>query len=264
MHFPKKSLTLALPIIFMLGLLISACNDNEPTIVRDFDDIRQTFSELDIQSGVNDFTIEAYSDIFWTFRIIAPQNLSGTGKSCVIALHDEPVEAMTAHQNTDCYVEPGFEDLEGYIISPNGGNQTWDDFSNQELVIGLIRLAREFLPVDTNKFMIAGFGDGGNGAWYYAENFSDFTKAAMPIASFYPTESENGNFRIIEAPVYCIHGTMDDLYTISQIRTWVNGTIAAGSNARLQEADGLGHDDPCNYLPFIKDGAQFIRDSIWN
>ena len=263
MHFSKNKISL--PFFALLTLLfVAACNDPEPSIVRDFDDIRQTFSELDIQPGVNDFTIEAYTDIFWSFRVIAPQNTSGTGKSCVIALHDETSEVMTAHLDTDCYVEPGFAALDGYIISPNGGTQKWDDFSNQELVIGLIRLAREFLPVDTNKFLVMGFGDGGNGAWYFGENYPESAKTAMPIASFYPTDSENGNYRIIESPIYCIHGTMDDYYSIGQIRTWVNGTATAGTNARLIEATGLGHDDPCDYVPFIQTGAQFVRDSIWN
>ncbi|MCB0662311.1 MAG: dienelactone hydrolase family protein [Saprospiraceae bacterium] len=263
MHITKERFTLPL-FALIFTLLIGACTDPDPTVVRDFNDIRQTFSELDIQPGINDFTIEAYTDIFWSFRIIAPQNTTGTGKSCVIALHDEPTEVMGAHQNTDCYAEPGLSDLDGYIISPNGGSQKWDDFSNQELVVGLIRLAREYLPVDTNKFMVMGFGDGGNGAWYFAENYPDFAKTAMPIASFYPTDSESGGYRVFEVPVYCIHGTMDDLYTISQIRTWVNGTAIAGSNVRLEEATDLGHDDPCNYVPFIQNGAQFIRDSIWN
>ncbi|MEZ5056024.1 MAG: hypothetical protein R2879_03215 [Saprospiraceae bacterium] len=254
----------AVGAVFSMLILFSSCEKTEPTVVRDFDDIRQSFSEIEIQPGINDLEMEAYTGVAWRFRIIAPDNPNSDPKPCVLALHDDLGGSMSAHQETSCYVEEGLSELDAYIISPNGGFVGWDAPPNQEIVVGLIRLAREYLPVDTNKVLVMGFGEGGNGAWFYAENQPRWTKSAMPIASQYNTLDEDGNAFRFDVPIYCIHGEDDSVYPYPQTEAFIDTSKLVGSVIVFDLVSGLNHNNPCDYDNAIKTGAAYVRDNFWN
>jgi dienelactone hydrolase len=262
-NLPKTNLKSIISLFFLV-ILLSSCEKTEPTIVRDFDDIRQTFSEIDIQPGINDLEMEAYTGVIWRFRIIAPDNPNGDLKPCVIALHEDLGGSMSAHQQTSCYVEEGLIELDPYIISPNGGFVGWESPPNQEIVVGLIRLAREYLPVDTSKVMVMGFGEGGNAAWYYAETQARWTKSAMPIASRYNTLDEDGNAIKFDVPIYCIHGAGDNVYPYQQTQAFIDTSKLVGSVIVFDLVSGLNHNNACDYDNAIKTGAAYVKDNFWN
>lgn len=262
-NLPKTILKSVFPLFFLL-ILFNSCEKTEPTVVRDFDDIRQTFSEIEIEPGINDLEMEAYTGVTWRFRIIAPDNPNGDLKPCVLALHDDLGGSMSAHQETSCYVEEGLSDLDAYIISPNAGFVGWDAPPNQEIVVGLIRLAREYLPVDTNKVMVMGFGQGGNGAWFYAENQPRWTKSAMPIASQYNTLDEDGNALRFDIPIYCIHGEGDSFYPYQTTEAFIDTSKLVGSVIVFDLVSGLNHNNSCDYDDAIQTGAAYVRDNFWD
>ena len=101
-------------------------------------------------------------NLFWKFRVIPPATLTDGQHPLIIALHGAAGGSDVAHMNTECYIEPGFSDLNAFIISPNAGTAEWYELVNQEKLFNLIQLAFEYWPVDRSKLVVVGYSNGGN------------------------------------------------------------------------------------------------------
>lgn len=250
----------------VLLIIITACSskDDSSAQQRTFEDIATDFQNLDLQPGVNDVTLKNTAGNTWYFRVIIPESAVTSLRPLIITLHGASGGSPDAHKTTACYAEPGFEDLDPIIISPNGGTTQWYEPYNQDMVLSLTYLAREYLQVDEDKIVINGYSNGGNASWYFAETQPDFFSAAVPMASSYNTFNTSGNPRYIATPIYAIHGEDDELFPLEQTQEWVNATKSAGSNVTLEIASGLTHNEPCEYVPYLKHAVQWLQNEVWN
>lgn len=257
--------------IFIIVLNVSCGGGNGNFIVpsnRTAEDVKNDFSNLDIQPGINDFTLEStVAGFYWNFRIIAPENASESNKRpLIIDLHGGASNVYAdAHKVTNsCLAQPAFADLNAYIISPNSNGYFWFDQENQVQVLALLDLAETYLPIDENKVVITGYSDGGNGSWFYADYYSDLFSAAIPMASSYNPAKSNGDVLKINIPLYVIHGGDDELFPVAQTEEWVNQSIEAGSDITFVIADGLTHFEPCEYIDYLKDASVWLQTDVWN
>ena len=197
----KKSAFFYLSIFTLIVLSISNCkkDDDTPDLppVRTIEDVQTDFSALDISAGVHDETFEFLNGRTWNFRTVAPQ-VSGTQTyPLIIHLHGSAQSgAADAHKSTDCYVEPGFDNQDVFIISPNSAGELWNSFRSQEMVVNLVLLARDLWPIDADKIVVTGYSDGGNGSWFFGETQPSLFSAAIPMATSYSTISTDGSVRI--------------------------------------------------------------------
>ena len=255
----------------LLGLVIlTSCGggDSSPTIEpRTGDDVREDFLKLDIQPGINDLTLESTTENFyWNFRLIVPEEASATNKRpLVLSLHGGASNVSAdAHKTTSCLVEPGFEDLNAYIISPNSKGYFWYDQQNQIQVLALLDLLKSYLFVDENKVLVTGYSDGGNGSWFYADYYPQLFSAAIPMASSYNTVRSDDTVSQISIPMYVIHGENDYLFPVAQTEEWVNLSIDAGSSIEFVVAPELTHYQYCDYLSYLKEAATWVDTEVWN
>jgi len=259
-------------ILFLLFLFSISCgggNEGEPILKnRTAEDVKNDFRNLDIQTGINDFSLEStVAGIYWSFRIIKPENATELNKRpLIIDLHGGASNIYSdAHEITNsCLAEPGFSDLNAFIISPNSLGYFWFEQENQVQVLALLDLAKLYLPVDENKIVITGYSDGGNGSWFYADFYSDLFSAAIPMASSYNPAKSNGDILKINIPLYVIHGQNDELFPISQTEEWVNQSIEAGSDITFVIAEGLTHFEPCDYVNYVKNASVWLQTEVWN
>lgn len=246
------------------ALFLAACSkDPAPPAVRTIENVREDFAHLDISPGIHDVQLEFLDSKVWNFRIIAPAVAPGTAKPLIFHLHGASGGDPNAHKQTDCYVEPGLQDLDAFIISPNGGTLLWPDLPNQEQVIQLALLAKAYWPVSPGKIAVMGYSNGGNGAWFFGETQPKIFSAAIPIASSYSTLLPNGSVRIMPVPMYVIHGENDELFPVAETQNWVQLTKDAGSDVTLVVAPGLTHNKPCDYVPYIRDAVTWLEDVAW-
>ena len=256
-----------LPVAILAALLLftSTCTkEEEPPKVRTLADVQEDFSNFDISAGIHDDSIEYVNYKVWEFRIIAPETVEGETYPLVIHLHGASGGADDPHKSTACYVEPGFEDIDAFILSPNGGDELWNHYGNQEMVVNLILLAKAYWPIDPDKIVVTGYSNGGNGAWFFGETQGpDLISAAIPMASSYTTISTDGSVRVMPIPMYCIHGENDELFPLEETEDWVNQTVDAGSDVTFVVATGLGHYEPCNYVDYLKDAVTWLTDEVW-
>ena len=256
---------LLLYFLFATFLILNACksdDDAEPNEPRTFDDVEMDFQALDLSPGIQDVSLEMPNGVIYNFRVIAPDRAPGEDRPFIIALHGAST-SPDAHKFTACYVEPGLEDLDAFILSPNGGEGLWYTDANQEMMSALIFLVRKYWPIDESKMAVTGYSNGGNGSWFYGQFQSSLLSAAIPMASSYDLYNLDSSVIVFDLPVYAIHGENDELFPVDATRGWIEASNNAGSDIKFVVAPDLGHYVPCDYVPYLKDAAIWLRDSVW-
>ena len=263
MKYFIKTISIALLIIGLMSCGGDGDDSNFPE--RPMIDVVADFRNLGISAGTNDLVMESvFKNIFWKFRIIVPADASENNRRpLIVRLHGAAnVIDSDYHKYTECLTEPGFETLNPIILSINSDGFIWNDIPNQNKVLTLTELVKTNLPVDVDRIAITGYSDGGNGSWYYAQYYPETYSASIPVASSYNTERPAISSKI-EIPVYVIHGSEDQLFLLDNTVNYVNATIDAGSDVEFVIAEGLEHFNPCNYVPYVKEAANWLEITVW-
>ena len=233
-----------------------------PPPERTFADVEADFQALDLSPGVHDVTLEILNGVFYNFRIIAPERTAGENRPLVLTFHGATT-STDAHKNTACYAEPGLDTLNAFILSPFATGGLWFEDRHQEMVATLIFLVKKFWPIEEDKIAVTGYSNGGNASWLFGKFQSSTLSAAIPMASSYDVHELDGSVAVWQIPLYVIHGENDELFPVDTTRAWVEATINAGSDATLVVAPDLGHFTPCEYVPYLKDAAIWLKETVW-
>ncbi len=256
-------------VLTALALLIVGCSSDskddpiEMPKELTFDDVEVAFSELTVNVGINDYSLKVPGNLTWDFRAIVPEDGDGEKKPLFVHLHGAAAGNPNAHKSTSCFMEPGLENIEAYVISPNGGLNFWEEPINQSQVIGLVTFALKFWNIDPKKVVVTGYSNGGNGSWFFAETQPQIFSAGIPMASSYTTLGPDGTPRKIDTPLYVIHGENDALFPLAETQSWVEQSIEAGSQIEFVIAPGLEHNEPCEYVSFLQDAIEWLKTSVW-
>jgi len=256
-------------ILPLLLLCMGCSNDSTDTdppapVTITLDDVEKAFSDLPLSEGTNDLSLEVPNNQTWQFRAIAPDISDGEKKPLFVHLHGASAGDPNAHKTTSCYMVPGLENIEAYVLSPNGGIQQWLDPINQVQVLALTNFAIKYWNVDPNKVVVVGYSNGGNGSWFFAETQPDLFSAGIPIASSYSTTNANGEVRKIDTPLFVIHGENDELFPLSETQDWVDQSVQAGSTIEFVVATGLVHNEPCSYVEYLQGAIEWLETTVWN
>ncbi len=248
--------------LIILILSIGCNKDDDPKMITT-QTIEDAFKAIDLSPGTKDVELEVGENIFYNFRVVVPDVDLSQRWPLMIAFHGASGGDPNAHKTTECYIEPGFESLNAFIIHPNADNFEWYESDNQIKVQNLLSLATSFWPIDLDKIVAAGFSNGGNASWLYAEIAPNVFSASIPMASSYDLSTSDTTSRKIDIPMYVIHGENDELFPIDKTRKWVEESIKAGSDITFIEATNLTHFKPCEYVPYVKDAATWLKETVW-
>lgn len=260
---------LRISVCFVFALLLSGCSSNDSTDETEtpqeltFEDVEKAFSELDISPGTNDFSLDVPGNLTWDFRAIAPKDSDDAKKPLFVNLHGAAGGDPNAHKATSCYVEPGLENIEAFVISPNGGTNLWQEPINQSKVVGLVTLALKYWNIDPDRVVVMGYSNDGNGSWFFAETQPELFSAGIPMASSYSTIGPDGQPRKIDTPLYVIHGENDELFPLEETKAWVDQSVEAGSSIEFVVATGLTHTEACEFVPYVQDAVDWLQNTVW-
>ncbi len=250
-------------VIAVLYFSFLACKEEAKPPAENYD-VEADFRNIPIdQSGIQDVVLKVGPGVNWQLRVIIPEHDSNEKHPLLLALHGGSGYNPEAHTNTDCYVEPGLSSLGAFILHPNSGLDEWPDIENQQKLAGLTLLALKYWPVDSAKVAVTGYSNGGNASWLYGESQPQIFSAAIPMASSYNTLKEDSSARLMPIPMYVIHGENDELFPLAQTQAWVEASQQAGSDIKFVVAPGLGHYEPCEYMPYLQNAARWLKDSVW-
>lgn len=226
--------------------------------------IETAFSELSVQTGINDFSIRIANNQTWDFRLISPEITDNELVPLFVNLHGGALTPRDdAHKGTACLIEPALENTKAYILSPNSNGLLWYDSANKSQVFNLVRFAIKYLNVDSERVVVTGYSDGGNGSWFLSDAHPELFSAGIPMASAYGLSYENGILQKTKIPLYAIQGEFDELFPFTNTESYVELSVAAGSDITLVKAIGLSHGVPCDYLPYLKDAIEWLKTSVW-
>ena len=152
------------------------------------------------------------------------------------------------------------------------GFPVWQGPNGDAAMVELDRATREFSG-DPRRIYLTGLSAGGNGAWYLAwRNPARFAAAVMVcswVRAFHgptngrdypaiapPAESDPYGAvarRLAPLPVWLVHGDADPIIEVDESRRLFAAFRASGSDVRLTELPGVGHQawDPAYRNPDI-------------
>jgi predicted peptidase len=259
----KTNFTLFYVLLFTLSIQISCSSDDpEPEQVRTFEDVENDFAAIDLAPGIHDIQLQILNGIEYHFRVIAPERADGENRPMVLALHGATTQPG-AEKNTACYVEPGLDTLRAFILSPYGEGGLWFTDFNQEMIGTLMYLTQKYWPVEHDKIAVTGYSNGGNASWLFSKFQSQTLSAAIPMASSYDVYELDGSVAVWDVPLYVIHGENDELFPLAQTQEWVQATADAGTDVTFVIAEDLGHYTPCEYVPYLKQAAIWLKETVW-
>ena len=246
-------------------IFIVACESSTDSIdppPRTFADVEADFQALDLSPGVHDVSLEILNGINYHFRYIAPERVIPERKPLVLTFHGAS-SSPDAHKNTACYAEPGLDTLNAFIVSPYAEGGLWYQERNQIMMADLVFLITEYWPIQQDKIAVTGYSNGGNASWLFSKFQSNTISAAIPMASSYDVHELDGTVNVWDIPLYVIHGENDELFPVDTTKAWVEATVNAGSDITFVVAPGLGHYTPCDYVPYLKEAAVWLKETVW-
>ncbi len=161
-----------------------------------------------------------------------------------------------ARQLTRCLAMPALQDLDPIIIAPASPTGEWWLRSETELVLGLVLAARERWPQAGSHSVIAGYSNGGIGAWYFARLYPEYFVAAVPLAA---NDTIAGPTPL---PVYAIHGTKDDMFAFPAVRDALQVLIQRGQDVTLDVKYRGTHMAVCSYVPELSRAGLWLEEHV--
>ena len=213
-----------------------------------------SFSKISNKAGVRNISLMNDYGKRWKMRVEFPENPSEK-KSLIIALHWAG-GGDTYKEFHDCLVLPGLQDVNAIIVSPEGENQLWNTGNNIDKILAIVTNSQKYWNVDPKKIAIMGYSNGGNGSWFFAENYPKLFSAAIPMASSYAINKK------IDLPLYVIHGAKDELFVVSKTKQWVEKSKSEGSDITFIINEQLSHFQGCAYSNDLKNAGEWLQ-KIW-
>ena len=240
--------------LFLIGITACSKSEGEAKVLASESDIQALIAS----TGEHNGTLIQANGEEWKYRISVPEIPSGNKVPLLLNLHwsgdfNSYIESMR------CLVEPAFKDS-GYIIfSPRiGFGENWTSDTNRQKILDFLDLAKIHWPIDPNKIAVTGYSLGGTGCWNYARNHEDYFSAAIPMAGSYFGDTK------INIPMTVIHGTEDELYEYNFAVEVINDNISKGSDITLITAEGLSHQQACQYVTYLSTAADWLREEVWD
>jgi predicted esterase len=183
-----------------------------------------------------------------------------TPRSVVILLHGtvaNPGAGPGARAQTrtllECLAAPALGALDPIIIAPRSSTGQWWLKEDTELVLGLVQAAKARWPATRGRAVVAGYSNGGIGAWYFARLYAPFFAAAIPMAF---------NDTIVgpsPLPLYAIQGSRDEQFPIERVRAAVESLKAQGQDITFDEKYRGSHMQPCSYVDELTAAGHWLE-----
>lgn len=220
------------------------------------------------QTGFLDRTI-TLRDVEYRYQIYVPREFDRTRRwPVILALHGGGTLGTNGIQPTSGGLAEAirrFPDrYPAVVVFPHAhddGFPVWQGPNGEAALIELEAAVREYSG-DPDRVYLTGLSAGGNGAWYLAWRHPKKFAAALMVCSWvrafhgptngrdYPPIAPAGEGdayaavarRLAHLPVWLVHGDADPIIEPDESRRIYAALRSAGSDSRLTELSGVGHD----------------------
>ena len=210
--------------------------------------------DFDLSSGRRDDVLPLTHNRTWNCSLFVPARTETHLPLC-IALHGGNGDSQAASRLMDNLIEPALKDLDMILLAPVGG--IWWSEINEQRITELVRLVKEFWPIDTQKIVVLGYSNGGTASTYFPQKYPALFDASIPMA---------GNFEGSEClpiPTYFIHGSQDENYSASLLQNKVEAQITKDCPVKLDLIPGYGHAGGPLVQQSLRNAALWLLNDIW-
>lgn len=216
--------------------------------------------EATISHTVEDKTIRVGENNYYYSLAIPYDYNENQQYPAFLALHwGGNVDFQSGNNFLNSFALEALKEFKGFILSPSCPEAAgWIHENSEALIFGLIdKIANEY-SVHKDKIVIGGFSMGGVGTWFYASNYPEIFKVAVPIASSPP------NYLIINdiIPTYAIHGTEDEVFPIQNARDDVRDIKIKGNIIRLVEVTDASHYETNKYIDPLAESLEWVESYL--
>jgi predicted esterase len=249
----------------VLGLALAACSPPKPA---DDGEVFVTQGvapalvdlSLALEPGAEEYEVPVAGQGQRSLEIWMPEQAAP--RTLVILLHGtitkrRGVVGPAARQHTgaliECLAAPALAPLDPIIIAPRSETGQWWRKEDTELVLGLAEAAQRRWPTMRGRSVIAGYSNGGIGAWFFARLYPQGFSAAIPMAF---NDTIVGKTPL---PVYAIQGSLDEQFDIARVRAAVEALKAQGQDVTFDEKRRGSHMRPCSYVPELANATRWLE-----
>ncbi len=142
-------------------------------------------------------------------------------------------------------------------ISTSGSGGEWWKETESSLVVALVDAAKRTWPIDADHTVVAGYSNGGIGAWTIARLYPERFSAAIPIAF---DAAAVGETRV---PVFAIQGTKDELFDYEPIEQRIHALQHQGQPITFVGKYRGSHFRGCDYAPQVAAAGVWLTINVW-
>ena len=175
----------------------------------------------------------------------------------VIAMPYAGDPVPSARQYFEVLAQPGLAALGAIVVVPVAFTETWTTLIPVETVASFVEAAAEAWPIDPDRVVVTGYSNGGNGAWAQATLHPDLFSAAIPMASFAPTDPPTA------LPLYIVHGENDELFPVGRARAAAAAAEQAGVLVEI-ETPPFAHFEAGRYADALARAAAWVEAEVWD
>ena len=178
----------------------------------------------------------------------------------VVALHyGGKVTPFYSKDFVTSFVGPALEDLEAIIVAPDCPSMGWTNAISESAVLELMLLLMEEYRIEADRTLIMGYSLGGSGVWYMAARHPELFSAAIPISA----PADLATIPIIDnVPLYVIHGGLDELFPVREIRLLFEKQKSGGADIELNVVMGASHYQLGRFINPLKATIPWIQ-KLW-
>lgn len=216
---------------------------------------REGVQDFNLSVGRRDATLPLTYDRLWECSIYVPESVMSDTLPLCIALHGGNEETGAAKRLMDNLIYPALKDQNILLFAPVGG--IWWSEINELRINFLVEYIKEYWPIDTQKVVIVGYSNGGTASTYFPTKYPSLFDASIPMA---------GNFEgsdCLPIPAYFIHGSRDENYSASNLKTKIESQIVQGCEVQLDLIEGYGHAGGPLVQTSLRNAFLWLKSDIW-
>lgn len=153
-----------------------------------------------------------------------------------------------------------FQTLEPIIVMPvstlGAGGEWWTQ-TESAFVVGLVDALKRNWPIDAQRTVVAGFSNGGIGAWTLARLYPERFGAAIAIAF------DAGAVGETRVPVFAIQGTRDELFDYETIERRIEALTQRGYPVTFVGKYRGTHFTGCAYAREVGLAREWLVQDVW-
>lgn len=190
----------------------------------------------------------------WKYKVRIPELEVNQSASLIVGL------VWSGSENDhvdyfDCLLEPSFRSSNSYLFVPEETTGSWFSPRKEQLILELVKNAKEYWAVDIDKIVVTGYSIGGTGSWHYAINHDSIFTAAIPMAGIHQFDKHP------QIPIYGICGDRDELIDHNQMSRLVSAGTSVLSQFEVEV--NKSHFEACNYQNSLSNAARWLEESVF-